>query len=1592
MTKYGHTINHPGENGDDNESNKRKFLHEKEMDVLPIPMNEQIKALKINDSIARTEHEITRSKREAVTKGNLFLSQLPKALEKGDQELALTILAAARRQFKRGGEEKMESEVNALHVKIKGDHAIANAKKHRIDRDYASCVSEISSALYHFKVLSGITQVFRETNPTDAYEKEKDQRKWLQIKDPEKYVRKLAIRDGEESRSAAVAMLEERNYEGSREKVEDARICFKWANLSESETGVEDLDKQIGLAQSTNFGDNLLEEIARSMKPVVRKDFAALYKELEQAQNAYDSAYDKAGVKVTMRMKKCLLYIREGDVAWISLVQALRNHDYGKAVECLITARKSLWKSANGLPQINSDLDIIVGVILNEKLPSSVMIAEMAMEDAEALKKQATSAKQSEDLEQTMIYVKKAKKCYEWILQRKTMLINSRKEDFGLGESDANETEANAATLTNIDASDEVLAMNNSLMQRFINKFSGMEKESLVNGFVNVTESIRELDEVTRGVGKRNAMRDGDTFLAEADAEPDAEKKAELLSRALNVYSSNNFMDQVKHVSTLRSNLLGNLSFEKAVKFIEEKNYSAAQGEITNSLKHFKSTKNIASYKKINNYWLCAQGDRLLSQYHDVLGNGDYDQALSLGSKVVGLYNESSDEKRVSLIGDPEVTVKARAKSDALAMKAEALKLLDECNLTTAREKALSAQSCLEWSGDCTTSITDILSVIKLADYRLKGDEALKTTESVYSEKDRPRSYSTLATAKSHFVNAQELYRNLMARAASMLENEINEDGEDPVEALDLQDNIIKQFNVRVDGAKLKRVESIERTLAADAELDNIGKLLKSELFDEAKAQLLATRNTYGDEGEIERVKKCDIMLELVKSGSDYFTCIQDKQFPEAKVHIVKAKDILDELEKTKPFAIKELEGTIFGTQSAMDTVVDRALSSSLEEQEEARAFLDAREFSPALKKCDKAMASYNWVASGNGMAVVAGLISKLNVLVKEIKRKGAYVDGETAYNKAVDALAIEPKPKYQVAILALTSAEDFFVKAEDESKVQECKVLKSKTTGRLYEVQAKDFWKAGNLNKALDKCQQGIEFFKNGGDETKARILGRFLARVKGDIEYKGYEEAISNSMWDEALEIMVKTFAYYDETQDVKLLSTFEGVKPRAKVVEEALKEGENLKMQAQGALIRKGDFVEAQEKLELAKACFAWCDWSFTKAGINMIQKDIDSATMKTEAEAAIDTAFEKFSAGETAVCVRLIEEAVVKFKKGGASIASAAFNSQCILEGIKASDGMQEVARSMEAEDWKDAMDKIIPVVNSWSVVAGISAVNSTSIGNFIKYFGVIEHQLKGVWEILKKYHMIVEECKKNKWNKPTALGEEIGVLMGGLEAGEWSIQFDIQLVKKVVRLAEIECGIYVEPVAAEPEVEEPVIAEPEVEEPVVAEPEVEETEMMVTEKVEVGAAEDQIVGEDVPEDVGGEVAAEEVAAEEVAAEEVAAEEVAAEEVAAEDVQAGEVPAEEVATPDPVDDAVKRNAVQEEQAPVEDEKKEAVEDEKKEEPDPKYDDEEFEKEKTDEVALEEKKDEVPEDEKKEEPEPNYEDDAFEKENSQVEEKKD
>lgn len=189
-------------------------------------------------------------------------------------------------------------------MKIKGEYAMNLAMECRLQRDYDKAVEHVSEALFHFKVLSGVTSVDRDMANSTAGRMEKESRTYLRIRDPKKYVRKLAIEDGEEARAQVIAFLDERKYGESKTNLADAKVCFDWAEIPDSETGMSELKNHIALSESASAGDGLLEEIAANLKPVVKKDYEFLLEKLELAQKAYEGAYDDAGVKVVMRMKR----------------------------------------------------------------------------------------------------------------------------------------------------------------------------------------------------------------------------------------------------------------------------------------------------------------------------------------------------------------------------------------------------------------------------------------------------------------------------------------------------------------------------------------------------------------------------------------------------------------------------------------------------------------------------------------------------------------------------------------------------------------------------------------------------------------------------------------------------------------------------------------------------------------------------------------------------------------------------------------------------------------------------------------------------------------------------------------------------------------------------------------------------------------------------------------------------------------------------------------------------------------------------------------------------------------------------------------
>ena len=179
-----------------------------------------------------------------------------------------------------------------------------------------------------------------------------------------------------------------------------------------------------------------------------------------------------------------------------------------------------------------------------------------------------------------------------------------------------------------------------------------------------------------------------------------------------------------------------------------------------------------------------------MAQYNNALNSGEYDSALDLGTQVLGLYNESEDSKRIGLIGDPEANTKMRAKNDGESYKAKSLAMLDKRELGEGKKMAMAAKSCMEWSGDSTASITDTLSVIKLAEVLWKSDSVLEKCKELNTGGDRSLAVETLSSARGLIIKTQEIYCALMERAARMLADEGGE--EDPVLALELQTTIAK--------------------------------------------------------------------------------------------------------------------------------------------------------------------------------------------------------------------------------------------------------------------------------------------------------------------------------------------------------------------------------------------------------------------------------------------------------------------------------------------------------------------------------------------------------------------------------------------------------------------------------------------------------------------------------------------------------------------------------------------------------------------------------------------------------------------------------
>jgi len=1380
---------------------------------------------------------------------------------------ALTILAAARRQYQIACDPAAIATVNSCHVKIKGDTAMTLARQARQSRDYDQCVVHVSEALFHFKVLAGVTETSRSMPLTTAANIEASRRIYIALRSPLAFVRNYAIVDGKNSRACAIALLDERRYDEARVMGEDATVCFKFGNVPDDESGLASLFEHITLSGNAAVGDAHLEKIAAQLKPVVYKDYPTLLKLLSAADGAYKAAYDSEGSVVVRRMRKCLASLRACDVAWYNLAHCLERKEYNDACEALVQVRKCLYLSTATLPvithsqSVGPDLNSLVATVLNCNLPSVTVIAALAMQDGARFVTMAKKHLKEGGLEGARERAGKGRKCYEWVVSRRGILGDQlKKESFECDEQELN-LDVEDSQMKNIPETKVCV----DLVTRFNSTFQLTGRETFSVDVREAGAALTELAGIVRQVTTANALlaagRAMEAFYVK-EKEGDASVAFEALDEAKGIFERHGFGEKAVEATMLRFNTQGDLKMDGAMKKImEQGDAKEAMKELKEAMRFYKKGANEDKFKATEATLMCCEGDAVLSKFDNCLQNGDYDGAQKYGSECLELYRKAGDDKRIELVGEPESVVLKAALKDAESYKSQSLTLIETRDLATARTLAMKARECLMWCGNSTDSIEDIFSVIKMAEKRWKGDELMEAAMAVLDDHDRIKSHEMLKRAKAMFSEAQATYQELMGRAAEIissneeddpsfgLELQVRKDGRRRTRAptrwsklamklthsFPAQDNVINLYNVCRDGVKMAKLEDMELCLRADENLDKLGTLVRSELFVEARLMIEEARKTYAKLGltseDDVRVRKTSTLLQLVESGQAYFNAIDSKQFEDGKVFMSNCKAMLAEITSLQPKTIRDLDALIFGQKSAADTVIERALTSGEEDIKEAEGYINEENFVDAKKCCEKAMESYQWVSKYIDWSKISGKIEGLEGYIAEVKRKESHWFGQTKLDKATGALEDD---KYSFAILTLEQSIDDFKASGDEEKTNEAMLLKARAHGQLRESQARALWEKKDFEKAHAKALGGLEDFKVALDEQRGIMLQRFEKRVQGDLIMTKYPDALKNCDWDRACQLMTDAHACFNLTADPRKMSEVEGIEPKVKVKDVAMKKGEDLKQSAGSILHRDKDFVKAQTLLDEAKVCFEWSGVSLTKAGISMIQKDIDGRKKEAEADGLVSEAFALFEkraeGGEgdrqelLEQCLAVMADAKLAYKASGPGNFKQASDLSIIINVLNTGSGTKEADEMLKQGEVVDALHFVGEVCDTWTGIVRISAGGSVGIMKFVKLFEGKEKQLSLVKNVLKKVNEVTAEIANSRWNPPpVSLCEELGVIYGGLkkefEGGRWFLDCGFEYIEALVFEAEIKCGL------REPEkVEEQVVEEPAVEEPAVAEAE------------------------------------------------------------------------------------------------------------------------------------------------------------------------
>ena len=124
---------------------------------------------------------------------------------------------------------------------------------------------------------------------------------------------------------------------------------------------MDNLEKQIIVAENTSNADTLLQEICTELVPIIIKDRMKLQDQVSEAENLYGKGENIRGYEQCKWTKTVISLLEKADFAWFSFTKAIKERNYTEAVKNLTVVKKSL-----------SDMDTVGIKTMNDLLFSFV--------------------------------------------------------------------------------------------------------------------------------------------------------------------------------------------------------------------------------------------------------------------------------------------------------------------------------------------------------------------------------------------------------------------------------------------------------------------------------------------------------------------------------------------------------------------------------------------------------------------------------------------------------------------------------------------------------------------------------------------------------------------------------------------------------------------------------------------------------------------------------------------------------------------------------------------------------------------------------------------------------------------------------------------------------------------------------------------------------------------------------------------------------------------------------------------------------------------------------------------------------------------